>query len=100
MAKPVAQRHELSEPQIDVEIVLVANGPAVDAFHELQASDRVSDLVKFLRAQGVQFNACGNTMRSYGYELFDLLAGFVRLEQGGVARIAQLQQEGYVYIRP
>jgi len=29
-----------------------------------------------------------------------LLPGFVKVDQGGVVRIAQLQGDGYVYIRP
>jgi intracellular sulfur oxidation DsrE/DsrF family protein len=32
--------------------------------------------------------------------LKDLLPGFVSLEQGGVVRIAELQSQGYVYLRP
>jgi intracellular sulfur oxidation DsrE/DsrF family protein len=28
------------------------------------------------------------------------LAGFVRVDQGGVTRLAQLQAEGYAYLRP
>jgi intracellular sulfur oxidation DsrE/DsrF family protein len=29
-----------------------------------------------------------------------LLPGFVTAEQGGVVRIAELQSQGYVYLRP
>jgi intracellular sulfur oxidation DsrE/DsrF family protein len=29
-----------------------------------------------------------------------MLPGFVRLDRGGVVRIAELQSQGYVYLRP
>jgi intracellular sulfur oxidation DsrE/DsrF family protein len=44
--------------------------------------------------------ACGNTMTAQKLEVADLLPGFVRADEGGVVRIAKLQTEGYVYIRP
>jgi intracellular sulfur oxidation DsrE/DsrF family protein len=30
----------------------------------------------------------------------DLVPGFVAAERGGVVRIAELQSQGYVYLRP
>jgi uncharacterized protein len=31
--------------------------------------------------------------------LKDLVPGFIELEQGGVVRLAELQSQGYVYLR-
>ena len=84
----------------NVEIILVAHGPGLKAFHDIEATDQLRELLTGLQNEGVQFNACGNTMRAQSVELSDLLPGFVRVDQGGVVRIAQLQQQGYVYIRP
>jgi intracellular sulfur oxidation DsrE/DsrF family protein len=84
----------------NVEIVLVVHGPAGRMFNDIETTDRVRSMVSALRADGVQFNMCGNTMRAQDVELDDLLPGFVRVDQGGVVRIAELQEEGYVYIRP
>ena len=39
-------------------------------------------------------------MKSQKVELKDLLPGFVGVEQGGVVRIAELQSQGYLYLRP
>jgi len=39
-------------------------------------------------------------MKGQKVTLKDLLPGFVSLEQGGVVRIAELQGQGYAYIRP
>lgn len=44
--------------------------------------------------------ACGNTIKSQKVELKDLLPGFVSADQGGVVRIAELQSQGYLYLRP
>jgi intracellular sulfur oxidation DsrE/DsrF family protein len=32
--------------------------------------------------------------------LNDLIDGFARVDQGGVVRIVELQQQGYIYLRP
>ena len=84
----------------NVEIVLVVHGPAGKMFQDIEATDKVRNMVGSLQADGVQFNMCGNTMRAQGVELDELLPGFVRVDQGGVVRIAELQQQGYIYIRP
>lgn len=83
-----------------VEIVLVVHGPGLKALHDIEATDKVRSLLTELQNDKVQFNACGNTMRAQDVELDDLLPGFVRVDQGGVVRIAELQMQGYVYIRP
>ena len=84
----------------NVEIVLVVHGPGLKAFHDMQAVDKLRETVSMLQGQDVQFNACGNTMRAQQVEIDELIPGFVRVDQGGVVRIAELQQDGYLYIRP
>jgi uncharacterized protein len=49
---------------------------------------------------GLELAACRNTMKSQNVELKDLLPGFVAAERGGVVRIAELQSQGYLYLRP
>ena len=39
-------------------------------------------------------------MKSQNVTLKDLLAGFVSADKGGVVRIAELQSQGYLYLRP
>jgi uncharacterized protein len=53
-----------------------------------------------LRDQGLQLNACINTMRAQNVTLKDLLPGFIVAEKGGVVRLAELQSQGYSYLRP
>ncbi len=49
---------------------------------------------------GVALNVCGNTMRAMQIDVNDLLPGFVRVDQGVVVRLAELQAAAYVYLRP
>jgi uncharacterized protein len=49
---------------------------------------------------GVELAACGNSMKSQNITLADLLPGFVSADKGGVVRIAELQSQGYLYLRP
>lgn len=83
-----------------VTIELVVHGPALKAFHAASANpDNRSRIAEFSKA-GLRLQACGNTMRGQNVTLQDLLPGFVVAEKGGVVRIAELQAQGYVYIRP
>lgn len=84
----------------NVEIILVAHGPALQRFHDIEATDKVRETVSSLQQEGVEFDACGNTMRAQGVELDGLLPGMVKVDQGGVVRIAELQSQGYLYLRP
>jgi len=84
----------------NVDIVLVVHGPAGKMFHEFSTTTRVREAVQELRQVGVDFEMCGNTMHAQDVTLDDLLEGFVRVDQGGVVRIAELQRQGYIYIRP
>jgi intracellular sulfur oxidation DsrE/DsrF family protein len=49
---------------------------------------------------GLEFAACGNTMKSQNVALTDLLPGFVSADRGGVVQIAELQSQGNLYLRP
>ena len=84
----------------NVELVLVVHGPGLKRFHDIEASDKLRKMVLGLQDEGVQFNACGNTMRAQGVQTDELIPGMIRVDQGGVVRIAELQQQGYLYIRP
>jgi hypothetical protein len=84
----------------NVELVLVVHGPGLKRFHDIQATDKLRKMVSGLQDLGVEFDACGNTMRAQQVQTDDLIPGMIRVDQGGVVRIAELQQQGYLYIRP
>ena len=83
-----------------VTIALVVHGQALRAFHSAAANPDISKRVGQFSKAGLEFAACGNTMKSQNVALKDLLPGFVAAERGGVVRIAELQSLGYLYLRP
>jgi hypothetical protein len=84
----------------NVTIALVVHGQALRAFHLVSANpDTAKRVGQFSKAR-LEFAACGNTMKSQNVGLKDLLPGFVAAEKGGVVRIAELQSQGYLYLRP
>jgi uncharacterized protein len=83
-----------------VTIALVVHGPALKAFHLDGASPDNAKKLEDLRNSGLQPNACINTMRAQNVTLKDLLPGFIVADKGGVVRLAELQSQGYAYLRP
>src|ERR1700689_123781 len=83
-----------------VTIALVVHGPALKAFHSADASPDMSKRTDDLSKTGLQLNACINTMRAQNVTLKDLLPGFIVADKGGVVRLAELQSQGYAYLRP
>jgi intracellular sulfur oxidation DsrE/DsrF family protein len=84
----------------NVTIALVVHGPALKAFHTAEATPDMTQRSAQLEKSGLQLNACINTMRAQNFELKDLLPGFIVAEKGGVVRLAELQSQGYAYLRP
>lgn len=83
----------------NVQIEIVAYGPGLSL---LTAKSSYPERVPSLVLQGIRFSACHNTMegikRKTGH-LPDLLEG-VEVVPSGVARIVELQDQGYAYVRP
>jgi intracellular sulfur oxidation DsrE/DsrF family protein len=83
-----------------VTIALVVLGPALKAFHLAEAAPDTAKKTEELKNQGLQLNACINSMRAQNVTLKELLPGFIVAERGGVVRLAELQSQGYAYLRP
>ncbi|MET0678906.1 MAG: DsrE family protein [Bradyrhizobium sp.] len=83
-----------------VTIALVIHGQALKAFHSASANPDLSRRVGQFSRAGLELAVCSNTMTSQNVTLKDLLPGFVAAERGGVVRIAELQSQGYLYLRP
>lgn len=82
---------------IDIEIV--AYGPGLGI---LTVKNKNTTRVKSLAAQNITFSACGNTMAKVEKKTGKkpkLTEGVGKVE-AGVARIMELQEKGYAYIRP
>jgi len=83
-----------------VTIALVVHGPALNAFHAATASADLTRHIGQFSSAGLELAACGNTMRAQHVSLSELLPGFVVADKGGVVRLAELQSQGYLYLRP
>ena len=83
-----------------VTIALVVHGPALKAFHASGANPDLAHHIGTFSKDGLQLAACINTMRAQNVTLADLLPGFVTADKGGVVRLAELQSQGYLYLRP
>jgi intracellular sulfur oxidation DsrE/DsrF family protein len=81
-------------------IELVVHGPALRSFLARSIDPDVKETLARLQKERVTFGACGNTMKAFNVTLEQLPAGAHPLPQGGVVRIMELQEQGYVYIRP
>lgn len=83
-----------------VKIVLVVHGSALKAFHGAVASQEFGAHVALLAKAGLEMDACINTMKAQKVELKDLLPGFGVADKGAVVMLADLQSQGYAYLRP
>ena len=82
-----------------VTIALVVLGPALKAFHANNATPDVTQRTDDMKKTGLALNACINTMKAQDVTLKDLLPGFVVADKGGVVKLAELQGQGYAYLR-
>jgi intracellular sulfur oxidation DsrE/DsrF family protein len=83
-----------------VTLSLVIHGPALKAFHAAKANPDIIKRTGEFSKDGVELAACSHTMKAQNITLKDLLPGFVSAEKGGVVRLAELQSQGYLYLRP
>jgi uncharacterized protein len=83
-----------------VKIALVVHGPALKAFRANSPNIAVKSDAGGARGAGVELHACRRTMDAEKLTLGDLLPGFVVAEQGAVVKLAELQAQGWAYLRP
>jgi len=81
-------------------IELVVHGPALKTFVVAGMDPQLEAMLRELQGQGLALGACGNTMKAFGLTLEQLPKGAQHLPQGGVVRIMELVEQGYVYLRP
>ena len=83
----------------NVDIEIVAYGPGLKM---LTKKSQYADRVKSLAVQDIKFSACMNTMNKMKKKIGHLpkLAEGVGTVPAGVARIIELQEQGYSYVRP
>lgn len=86
-------------PPGEVEVEIVAYGPGLRLmFAENANAKRVDSLSQ----SGVQFTACGNTLKGMAKLLGDepKLNPVATVVPGGIVRIGELVKQGYIYVKP
>ena len=83
----------------NVAVEIVAYGPGLGL---LTKKSKQADRVESLAMQDITFSACGNTMKKVAKKSgkMPVLLEGVQEVTAGVARIMELQEQGYAYVRP
>lgn len=83
----------------NVKVEIVAYGPGLSI---LTTSSKQKERVKSLATQDITFSACANTMKAVKKKTGKdpVLIQGVTIVPSGVARIVELQEQGYSYVRP
>ncbi len=78
--------------------VVVANGGAVRSFSQLEADPNRMARIRGLEAEGVDFVVCEIALGERQVKV-ELIPDYVRVVDAGIVEIAQLQAEGYGYVK-
>jgi len=81
----------------DAVLKVVVNGPAVARFTSLsQSRDQLDKLLE----QNTEIAVCSFALKNKNIVKTSLFSGTTYLEGGGAAKLVELQQQGYAYIKP
>ena len=83
-----------------VELAAVVHGSALAVFRLTMTKVAMKEDLQRAIKGGVVFYACANTLAAHQWTLADILPGFALAEKGGVVKLADLQAQGWVYLRP
>jgi intracellular sulfur oxidation DsrE/DsrF family protein len=84
----------------NVKIVVVCFGPGIHILAKQPlrpVSNEIRERVSSLADYGVEFHACGNTMKSLQWTENDIVS-FAKHVEVGAADLMELQEQGYSYI--
>jgi uncharacterized protein len=92
------KNHHAGAP--DVELCAVVHGSALAVFRAKADNEALKrEFADRLKAGDV-FYACANTLAAHQWTLADILPGFGLADKGGVVKLADLQAQGWIYLRP
>lgn len=85
----------------NIDVKVVVHGPALTLFKEETVDPQLKAKLKAALDKGASAEMCQVSMKLFGTPLEKLVAGFTPTEHPvAVKRIADLQQQGYLYIKP
>ena len=93
-------RNHIAGASRPIALALVVHGGALQSFRANTRDQAIRDGINDALKAGVALHACAHTMAAQKLTLGDLLPGFSVAEKGGVVLIADLQAQGWAYLRP
>ena len=93
------KNHRIGGPP-GLELAAVVHGPALAALRAKSDNDQLKRDFSARQESGDRFFACANTLAAHGWTLDDVLPGFLLADKGGVVKLADLQAQGWLYLRP
>lgn len=85
----------------NIDVELVVHGPALELFEKDKMDAEMKKRFEQIIDKGVHAEMCQVSMKLYNKTLDNFVRGFVAtLHPVAVKRIADLQQQGYLYIKP
>jgi len=96
------KNHVAAVGKDNIVVKVVLHGKGVDLLKIANSNPDMQQKIVNLKGEGVAFDVCNNTLVgrkiNYKNDLFDVSEKDI--VPSGVAEIAKLEQEGYVYIKP
>lgn len=96
------QNHIAAVGQDKIKLVMVMHGSGVGLLQKANTDPALQTRIIDLKRQGVALRVCENTLKNkkldYRRDLFDVARQ--DLVPSGVAELARLQQQGYLYVKP
>ena len=83
-----------------LQLAVVVHGPALHVFRADSGNRDLREATLDAVKAGVAFYACAHTMAAQKLALGDLLPGFAATPKGGVTMLADLQAQGWAYLKP
>ncbi|MBK9081233.1 MAG: DsrE family protein [Rhizobiales bacterium] len=97
-----ATNHVNAVGPVSLDLRIVLQGDGLGLLRAANGDERLREQIDWLRERNVRFLICRNTVASQKLDLLHDLYGAKESDVviAGVAEIAALEQEGFVYVRP
>ncbi len=97
----IAKHIEAEGGPQNIDVKLIVHGPALALFEKEKMDPELLKRFELILEKGARAEMCQVSMKTMGVPLDKLAKGFEPTEHPvAVKRIADLQQEGYLYIKP
>jgi uncharacterized protein len=93
------KNHRAGGPE-GLKLAAIVHGSALAMFRAKTDNDGLRREFAARLEAGDAFFACANTLAAHAWTLADILPGFGLADKGGVVKLADMQAQGWIYLRP